>query len=105
MVSLWHLLMICCFIAPLCTSIVVATGSHVGVWRLSVGAAVGICIGSFSAGLLWRTASVFDASLQRWSGRGEKIAMVLPHLMAIPWIAMSVGFADWITSMVLRIVF
>ena len=102
--TIWHLLSVTAFFAPLISSLQTARATHVGIGGYVVSVLIGALLGTVCACALWRATKTILASVHQNSPLLHVLVVVLVFVVGIAWIVLGGYCGEQTTIALLRAV-
>ena len=103
--TLWDLLIAVCFAMPLASSIVTAKHSKMGFGGHALATAIGLALGVCCARTMWTVGDKVAARIKRQSESRQEWYFRALYFTAVLWVAFAFCLGEWMSSLVLRLVF
>jgi hypothetical protein len=104
-VSLWHLLLLICFVAPIGGALASAKLAKVGFGGYALATTLGLGLGVCCAWIMKAVGAAVAARTERKSESLQERYFRALYIAAMLWIMFTVFLGEWLSSVVLRLVY
>src|ERR1044072_4583641 len=105
MIPLWHLLLAFCIVTPITSSLVVARRANVGVAGYTLVIIVGLAVGAFFGWTMWASHWIVANQITRAAPAKQDWYARALYFTKLLWIMLAALVGQWLSTVVLRVVF